>query len=183
MKSYTPETWPFQYYLKPCNIDSKSIFNLRGPESFGPVGWDAATKKAKKQAAEEWIAKVNTSSNNWFQKLENSILEEGFLNPIIVHAGLVPKREIGKLPKKHWRDQSELFVCYSLGGNRLYVAQKHNLDIPCLVCDYNNLVPGVNPLYTIPEVQACWTNPPIRMDFKPHGLVVWGVDQGNASLS
>lgn len=183
MKSYSPETWPYQYYLKACNLDSKLIFNLRGPETFGPVGWDAATKKAKREAAENYIQKLDEHWNNWFSNLENNIIETGFLNPIIVHAGWLPKKEIGKLPKKHQKDQSQVFACYSLGGNRLYIAQKHGLDVPCLVCDFNNLIPDIDPIYTIPEVRQCWTNPPIRMDFKPHGLVVWGVDKGNADLS
>ena len=183
MKSYTPENWPFEYHLKPCNIDSKSIWNLRGPETFGPVGWDPATKKAKREAAEQYIEKVNNTCDGWFQKLEDSILSDGFKNPIIVHAGYLPTNEVGKLPKKYHKDVNQIFACYSLGGNRLYIAQKHNLDVPCLVCDYNNLVPGIDPLYTIPDVKAFWTTPPLRMDFKPLGLVVWGVDRGDADLS
>ena len=66
-----------------------------------------------------WIPvdKVRTIKPGLHAALEESVLREGFRNPIVVYA----------LP-------SGLYL--SFGGSRLYTAQRLNLMIPCLVVDY-----------------------------------------------
>lgn len=174
MKRYTAETWPYEYYLKPCNLPSNKIYNLRGPESYGPIGWSKEILEQKREKAKEIEKVMDTDLNNWFSDIENNILTNGFLNPIIVHAGWVAPKEKHKLPTK---DPSNLFVLFHIGGTRLYIAQKHNLEVPCLVCDFNNLVDGIDPIYDPIQAKEYFTKPPLRIDFKSQGAILSGIDK------
>lgn len=74
--------------------------------------------------------------NKFYTELEKSILEKGFINPIMINAGFCPPIDHRKLPNAMKKNPSEILVCCKWGGSRLYIAQKHNLEIPCLVSDF-----------------------------------------------
>lgn len=116
-------------------LSSNIIQNICGPESAGPAGWDDNSIQKRKRMAQNYISK----KQNFYNKLENSILEKGIRNPILVRHGWIPESR-----KKYLKPNtilSETFVCDSLGGSRLYIAQKHDLNIPCIItswCDNLN---------------------------------------------
>ncbi len=74
--------------------------------------------------------------NGFFRKLEESILDEGFRNPILVCLGWVPDHIFEKLPIDVQANIDDTFICYGTGGSRLWAAKKHNLDVPCIVSDF-----------------------------------------------
>jgi hypothetical protein len=92
----------------------------------------------------------------FFSKLEASILEQGFRNPINVwaHADLIEPR---------------------YGGSRLYFAQKHNIPIPCIISDHADRFPDAPEI----TVQQCWkkfTDPPRKIYPTPRGLNMSGCE-------
>lgn len=94
--------------------------------------------------------------HKFFSELESSILEKGFINPILVNAGYCPKLWHRKLPAEMKADPSKILVCCKWGGSRLYIAQKHNLSVPCLISDFINRFN--EPILTLPDVKLMLTN-------------------------
>lgn len=72
----------------------------------------------------------------WYKTLEDSILEDGVRNPIMVNAGKCDDYLRGRLPKEWKQDHDLILVCCRYGGSRLFMAQKHDLEVTCLVSDY-----------------------------------------------
>lgn len=106
---------------------------------------------------QERIDQLN-SENQWFIKLEQSILQNGIHNPICITA-----------------QQGHLSVRY--GGSRLMIAQKHNLTIPAIVADYDNHFPhaeeaGREDPATF--IRSKYKNQPSKIYFKPHGINISG---------
>ncbi len=81
---------------------------------------------------------LSNKVNGFYEKLEESILREGFRNPIPIIAGDTKKMkhcqhlyyDLINKSKDKW-----LIAEYSTGGSCLWVAQKNNLEIPCIVND------------------------------------------------
>ncbi|NJO61612.1 MAG: hypothetical protein HC836_26200 [Richelia sp. RM2_1_2] len=86
-------------------------------------------------ALEQNSAEINRKKI-FYDELEKSILEQGFINPIMVNAGFCPTISKRYLPKHMVENKNEILVCCKWGGSRLYIAQKHQLDIPCLISDF-----------------------------------------------
>lgn len=75
-------------------------------------------------------------SKQFYDTLEASILEKGFINPILINAGFCPPISVRHLSREMRQDASKILVCCKWGGSRLYIAQKHKLDVPCLISDF-----------------------------------------------
>ncbi len=105
---------PCKYYFS--IISSKNIHNSIVPE-------------------QALIEKLN-EQNGFFHKLEESVLKEGIINPILVSIGWAPKSIINKLPEAIQDNFDNEFVCFCKGGSRLMIAQKYNMDVPCIVSDF-----------------------------------------------
>lgn len=113
-----PETVP-QYKVYYRIIPARDIVNvLIPPHNFN-----------------DYVKKLNAKCN-FYDKLEKSVVEEGFRNPILISAGFCLPVRRGWLPKKYQNDYSDLLVCDRCGGSRLFVAQKLNIDIPCIISDF-----------------------------------------------
>ncbi len=129
-----------------CNIkyavlDSNIIFNECGPHSAGPRGWSPKRIEKRNIAAERWINTMNRK-NGFYDKLEESILKEGCRNPILIVAGWCRENKLSHLPIEMQEDHKKILWCGSNGGSRLWVAQKHNLTIPCIISDFVNMFPN-----------------------------------------
>ena len=129
------------YTLRYGILKSKNIFNECGPHSGGKPGWDDEAIESRRVVAQRKIDGLNERTN-FYNNLEKSILKEGFRNPIIVNAGWCPKiRDRGfndRLPLDMQEDNSKILACNTNGGSRLWVAQRNDLDIPCIIVDYIN---------------------------------------------
>ncbi len=127
------------YTLRYGVLDSNIIFNECGPYSGGKEGWDEEAIKSREVKAVKMIETLN-NDRGFYTKLEESILKDGFRNPILVNAGWCPKiRDRGKngrLPLDMQDDHSKILSCNTNGGSRLWIAQNHNLEIPCIIADY-----------------------------------------------
>ncbi len=110
------EVPPCKYYFS--MIPSKDIYNHSSPEY-----------------QEGHIDKLN-EQNGFFTKLEESVLKEGIINPILIAIGWAPQAIMNRLPQEMQDNFENEFICYSKGGSRLMTAQKHNMDIPCIVSDF-----------------------------------------------
>lgn len=114
-----------------------------------------------------------------YRLLEQSILQEGFRSPIIVTCGYPRRRSMEQLPPE-LRSQSpnQILIMESLtGGSRLWAAQKHDMTIPCLVNDWTGRFLGNNPILTIQQARACYTDPPQGLAFDHRLGLVESFDQ------
>ncbi len=91
--------------------------------------------------------------NGFFIKLEKSILIEGFRNPIVIAA------------------KKDSIKCI-YGGSRLMLAQKHNLKVPCIISDYDNIFPDAKILRDINEARKYFLDKPQKILMKPNGVRV-----------
>jgi hypothetical protein len=148
-------------------VPSKEIFNICGPESAGPAGWDDATVQKRKQAAENYIYRLNLK-RQFYEKLEESILQSGFRNPILACIGWLPEARKKFLPPGHTPENT--LACDRLGGSRLWIAQKHNLDIPVIISDFNNSYNHLEELKNEADVRAKFMDQPGRVIINTTGL-------------
>lgn len=124
------------YVIRYAVLDSGLIFSSCGLTCTGPVGWTEELIEQRKKNIEKNVSDLNKESN-FLNKLEESILSEGFRNPILIRCGWVPDRILPRIPLEMQNDPSKILVCHSSGGSRLWVAQKHRLKIPCIIMDYS----------------------------------------------
>jgi len=168
------------YFVRYGILDSNLIFNECGPYSGGPEGWDEESIKKREEVALRYIKTLN-DDRQFYIKLEKSILKEGFRNPILVTAGYCPKIKDrgrnGRLPIFMQQDHSKILTCNINGGSRLWIAQKHNLEIPCIISDFVDRFTQFRLLKNIDDIFSCYKDKPqkilvtkdgIRVRFVPH---------------
>ena len=97
-----------------------------------------------------------------YSRLEQSVLAEGFRNPIIITCGLPRKRRMENLPPEmRSLPPSELLLCeMTMGGSRLHVAQKHDISIPCIVNDWTGRFQGSPEILSVEDAYQLYKDPP-----------------------
>ena len=128
-------TFYIDYEIKYAEIHSTLIFNLCAPTD-------------------------DIVNHQFFKDLERDVLENGFKNPILVIAGECSGPSFKHLPKNMQDDVNEILWCGGNGGSRLWVAQRHRLEIPCIISDHVNRFPEAEILNSIDEIKACYGNQP-----------------------
>lgn len=126
-------TWGPEFEIRYAILDPSIITNKLSPECVS----------ATNETAEEYIAKLN-ENNGFYIKLEESILNEGFRNPILVVAGWYPSKIDPRFPARMAKkgldkiveDHSNKIYCLTNGGSRLWIATNHKIPVPCIVADY-----------------------------------------------
>jgi len=103
---------------------------------------------------------VDIVNHQFFKDLQRDILENGFRNPILVIAGECDSPAFKHLPKKMQDDPNEILWCGGNGGSRLWVAQRHRLEIPCIISDHIDRFPEATILNSIDEIKACYEDQP-----------------------
>jgi len=113
-----------------------------------------------------------------YQKLEESILKEGMRNPVVVTCGLPVRRDVKYLPPEmRSADPKSLLLLESLqGGSRLWIAQKHNIPVPCIVNDWTGRFTH-SPLTSVEEVMTLYKDKPSTVRFDPKLGLVEAFDQ------
>lgn len=94
--------------------------------------------------------------HQFFTKLEKSILKEGIRNPIVILA------------------YAEDNIIPRYGGSRLMVAQKYDMDIECIICDFDNVFPNSKILNNEEEIRACFKDQPRKVIYDIYGLNISG---------
>jgi hypothetical protein len=156
----------YNYSVYSVLIPAKSIINLCGPDRIND---------------NEYTKKMVSTRNNkdfFYSKLEKHILGYGIKNPIIVSIGFCPKSLIKFIPEDKSDDYLNYFICDRHGGSRLYIAQKHNLLIPCIVNDFNNFFSDkIKELRTVKDISAQFVDKPKKIIHNEEGIHIVDLPQ------
>lgn len=121
-------------------LNPRNIFGMVGRCGGGYntvwEDWSAAGRVAREHITKEYEEGLNHICGH-YEKLEQSILKEGFRNPLIITCGHPIKRTMAHLPPELRKvPPNELFLLEGVtGGSRLWVAQKLGIPVPCIVND------------------------------------------------
>lgn len=161
---------PNSYSVRWMVIDSAKIINLCSPESiYWPKNWSENELEYRNTVGAEYIRAWN-ETNGFYKKLEESILKDGFRNPIIITAGHPQIRKLTEIPPELRVEPSEMLVCEILGGSRLHIAQKLGIAIPCIVNDWVNRFPNALKLNTNKDIKKAFSDPPDLIYFTEKGV-------------
>lgn len=135
-------------------IYSKLIYNFASPEHVYPLtNEEKNNKELKKRIGEEYIKYFNEKIG-FYEKLENSIKNEGIRNPIICNSGEPKTRMLEEVDDEYLKNipyEKRLF-CEFMGGSRLYICQKNDWFVPCIIVDWTNGFKSYKKLETIKEI-------------------------------
>lgn len=154
------------YKVKYGVLDSNDIYNFLEPQ-------------------EQNIFHMN-KRNEFFIKLEKSILKDGIRNPIMCWY-LKLDREDKKfryfkfhvkeekflkrnLPEKFLKSD-RLLVCRTHGGCRLMIAQKYNLKIPCIISDFCSELNHLDTLKSLSEIRSKFKDKPREIQLGTMGVL------------
>lgn len=130
-------------------LNSNIIYNICGPS---------------RQGNEEEYINHRNKQDGFYNKLEKSILKEGFRNPILV--------DYAKPNSKYKINTNNYcYMCVSNGGSRLYFAKKYNMDIPCIINDFSLMLDGIE-LNNENDIKKYYTDIPKKFVFMNRGLFV-----------
>ena len=164
------------YDIRYTVLDSALIFNQCGPMSAGSAGYTKELVEKRKKAADAFIAYMNNHSG-FYDKLEASILEEGFRNPILVRSGFSSDRARILRRQKYTGNDKELLICVG-GGSSLWIAEKHKMKIPCIISDFmGRFSEEILIEKTMEAVLKYYTDKPKQVTFNSNGVVVTGQRQ------
>ncbi|NJO64270.1 MAG: hypothetical protein HC836_40705 [Richelia sp. RM2_1_2] len=111
-------------------LESNLIFNYIGPA----MGYH---RNPRRESLINKRIEEQNARDNFYNKLEASILCEGIRNPIIVNAGWISSDVFNELPDEvQVKGLHNLIICFQIGGSRLHIAQKHNIPMPCIIRDF-----------------------------------------------
>jgi len=163
---------PFKIYY--AVLPSSQITNCVAPGYRHVTGENTPAGIAERLRVQNPYIKNLNQKNQFYIKLEESVLKDGFVNPILIQAGyclLIYKKY---LPEEHRKDISKALCCDRNGGSRLWVAQKHNLDIPCIISDFSEMFKnkGLEELYTDDDIRGKYGVNPKRIIINGHGVHV-----------
>lgn len=158
-------------------INPNNIFNLCGPDMFGPYGDKEYEINERNKKANVIISKRN-NRDQFYSKLEKNILKEGFKNPIIIYNSL----KLLKNPKLPNNLKKSFFknklVCFNHGGSRLYIAQKYNIPIPCIIIDHENKLKNIfTELNSIEEIYYQYIDKPEKIMVTDEGVFIFNLPQ------
>ena len=122
-------------------------------------------------APTEGMIKTHNARDGFYAQLEASILKEGIRNPISVVSGFHQQGNILERFPEHLRD-SNILYCRDSGCSRLWVAQKNNIDIPCLIADGNDRFSDQILLNTKEEVLKFYADEPTYVKFASDRIII-----------
>lgn len=146
----------FGYTVHYSVLEANTICNIYGPDSGVGIGWDNLPRRHKK--ANRIITKRN-KVDNFFTKLEESILEKGLLNPIMIYAGSSAKIKVRDLPDYMQYNPANILICVH-GCSRLYYAQKYNMSVSCIICSWGSKVKKDRMIRSESDLINCYKTPP-----------------------
>lgn len=134
------------------------------------------------------LGRLPPHMEKFFHNLENSILSEGFRNPILISTlayaaddGAFQRYKVGDkferfkkvfLPKKYVNTKDSLVVCYRQGGSRLWVAQKHNMRVPCIASDFCDYFSDKKALTTDSEIKHYFKDSIQKIRYTSSGIMI-----------
>lgn len=160
-----------EYTLRYALVDSRSIINMCGPEyNYKPENWEDKKELRKRiEVGQKYIHLMNKNIG-FYEKLEESILTEGFKNPILLTSGPPRFRAMEEIPPFLDVKIPDMLLCEIIGGSRLLIAQKHGFLIPAIINDFVGRFPEARILKTESDVAACFENVPAEIIITNRGL-------------
>jgi hypothetical protein len=151
---------------------------LKARDIFGSVGrsgggynsvwsdWSDQGRKKREVIMREYEQALDALCGH-YQRLEQSILQEGFRNPITVTCGLPRKRGMEHLPPemRELPPDQLLILETTTGGSRLHVAQKYDMEIPCIVSDWYGRFREEPRIHNETEARMCYLDQPRTITF------------------
>jgi hypothetical protein len=181
-----PQPWVLGHWRTGMNQVEVRYVTLPANEIFGMVGrcgggyntlwadWSEDGRRKRDLIMQEFEKELDNICGH-YSKLEQSILSEGIKDPVIVTCGLPKKRSIKHLPPEMLDRpvQDLLLLEGTTGGSRLYIAQKYNMNIQCIVNDWTGRFKDHPKLGSAEQVKSLFNNPPavVNIDNKM-GLTV-----------
>ena len=75
-----------------------------------------------------------------------------------------------RVPPYMANDHTKIIICLSGGCSRLYFAQKHNLNIPCIIADFADKFKDLEQLYTEEDICSKYKDPPEQFILNERGV-------------
>lgn len=104
------------------------------------------------------MIEIHNARNGFYTQLEASILKDGIRNPVLVVS--------------RFHQDGNILYCKDSGCSRLWVAQKNNIDIPCLIADANGRFSDQILLNTEEEVLKFYADKPSYIKFESDRIIV-----------
>lgn len=168
-------TLPYRVHF--VHLPARDIFGMVGRcgGGYNTVWFDWSEEgRAKRESIMRDYEEEMDALCGHYSRLEQSILAEGFRNPIIITCGTPKKRTIENLPPE-MRDlpPKDLLLCeMTMGGSRLHVAQKHDMKIPCIVNDWTGRFASKPEIKQARDAFQLYKDPPKGITMNPAlGLV------------
>lgn len=156
------------YKVRYVIINSNEIFNLTDQHYLPEVSskfmkddrwWSEPKFEELRDIINDYYIKRYDELTGHYSNLEKSILEKGFLNPVLITAGPPQMRKMKEIPPYLRSNPENLLLSEHLGGSRIYIAQKYDMDIPCIVSDFVNRFEDAEELKTCDEIIAKFETP------------------------
>jgi hypothetical protein len=160
------------YRVHYVTLPAQDIFGMVGRCGGGYntiwVDWSPEGRLKRNIIMREYERGLNAISGH-YSKLEESILKEGMRNPVIITCGLPRKRPMECLPPELRAVSPErlLLLESSMGGSRLHVCQKHNMEIACIVNDWTGRFKDEPEIKNEEDARMCFMDQPNKIVFDP----------------
>ena len=175
-----PQTRPAKVYC--IMLPARDIFGMVGRCGGGHntvwEDWSDVGRLKRQLIIEEFEEGMDRLCGH-YAKLEQSVLQEGFRNPIVITCGKPQRRKLQNLPPELLaKDPKELLLLEgTTGGSRLWVAQKYNINVPCIVNDFTGRFNHLTPLRTADEVKKFYKDVPRTLTLDVNKGVTEAFDQ------
>lgn len=158
------------YQVRYVQLPARDVFGSVGRSGGGYNSvwrdWSDTGRERREIIMQEYEQALDQLCGH-YQKLQQSILQEGFRNPVTVTCGLPRKRTLEHLPPE-MRSQDPaclLILETTTGGSRLHVAQKHNMMIPAIVTDWCGRFCREPEIRNEADARMCYLDQPKSISF------------------
>lgn len=146
-------------------LPAKAIFGMVGRCGGGYntiwQDWTPNGIARRNLIIEDFVKRWDAISNH-YSSLEEDILENGMKNPIVITAGPPLYRDWCFVPEeiKNKGEHKWLFCEITNGASRLWVAQKHNMLVNCIINDQTELYPHLPVIHSLSDATELYESPP-----------------------
>jgi hypothetical protein len=168
-----PQPWVLKHWrdsLQPCRIryaliPARDIFGMVGRCGGGYnslwADWSDEGRAKRELIMQEYEQELNKICGH-YSKLEDSIFSEGIRNPVVITCGLPKYRTLDHLPPEmlDMPEENLLLLEGSTGGSRLHIAQKYDIEIPCIINDWTGRFDEHPAITTEEEARMCYLDQP-----------------------
>ena len=158
------------YRVHFVELPARDIFGMVGRCGGGYnsqwTDWSSEGRRRRELIMKEYEEGLDAICGH-YQKLESSILREGIRNPVIITCGPPRRRTWDHLPPemRSWPQEKLLLLETTMGGSRLHVCQKHNMQIMCIVNDWTGRFRKEPEIRNEAEARLCYLDQPQQIKF------------------